>query len=54
MRTNNFRPGLIAGTALLSVAAAPTQPKEGPRPVHMNQLGFMPQGVKRAIVPNQG
>ena len=46
MRLSTF---LGAGAALLASAAAA---QVAPNPVHMNQVGFLPKGVKRAIVQN--
>ncbi len=40
---------LAAGAALIATAAAAQVP---PNPVHMNQTGFLPTGVKRAVVQN--
>jgi endoglucanase len=40
---------LAAGAAFVATAAAA---QVQPNPVHMNQLGFLPKGVKRAIVQN--
>src|SRR3712207_4780617 len=44
----NLRPFLLAFAALPLVAAA----DEPPSRIRMNQLGFLPDGVKRAVVPN--